>query len=41
MNEFREEHFKEKKSFGWVAFARKKPQPWVNALFQMPNHEIR
>ena len=41
MNEFREEHFKEKKSFGWVAFARKKPQPWVNALFQMPNYEIR
>ena len=23
--------------FGWVVFARKQPQPWVKALFQMPN----
>ena len=37
MNEFREKNFKEKESFGWVVFARKQPQPWVNALFQMPN----
>ena len=36
MNEFREKNFKEKESFGWVVFARKQPQPWVNALFQMP-----
>jgi len=37
MNEYREEHFDEKESFGWVVFARKQPQPWVKALFQMPN----
>tara|TARA_R100000234_G_scaffold120062_1_gene105180 strand:+ start:1324 stop:1722 length:399 start_codon:yes stop_codon:yes gene_type:complete len=37
MDEFREKNFKEKESFGWVVFARKQPQPWVNALFQMPN----
>jgi len=37
MNEYREEHFYEKESFGWVVFARKQPQPWVKALFQMPN----
>jgi len=22
--------------FGWVVFARNKPQHWINALFQMP-----
>ena len=37
MDEFREKNFKGKESFGWVVFARKQPQPWVNALFQMPN----
>ena len=37
MDEYREEHFDEKESFGWVVFARKQPQPWVRALFQMPN----
>ena len=37
MDEYREEHFNDKESFGWVVFARKQPQPWVKALFQMPN----
>ena len=38
MDEYKEEHFKGKESFGWVVFARKQPpQPWVKALFQMPN----
>ena len=32
----RKEHFNGKESFGWVVFARKHPQPWVNPLFQMP-----
>ena len=37
MDEYKEEHFNGKESFGWVVFARKQPQPWVKALFQMPN----
>ena len=37
MDEYKEEHFDGKESFGWVVFARKQPQPWVKALFQMPN----
>ena len=37
VNEYKEEHFDGKESFGWVVFARKQPQPWVKALFQMPN----
>ena len=37
MDEYKKEHFDEKESFGWVVFARKQPQPWVKALFQMPN----
>tara|TARA_Y100001963_G_C6532740_1_gene331857 strand:+ start:211 stop:609 length:399 start_codon:yes stop_codon:yes gene_type:complete len=37
MDEYREENFDGKESFGWVVFARKQPQPWVKALFQMPN----
>ena len=38
MDEFREKNFQGKESFGWVVFARKQPQPWVNALFQMPTN---
>ena len=32
------EQFKKRKPnyFGWVVFARNKPQDWINALFQMP-----
>ncbi len=37
MDEYKKEHFDGKESFGWVVFARKQPQPWVKALFQMPN----
>ena len=37
MDEYTKEHFDGKESFGWVVFARKQPQPWVKALFQMPN----
>ena len=40
MEEFKEEHFKNKKTMGWVVFARKKPADWINALFQMPRHWI-
>ena len=36
MDEFKEEHFKDKKVVGWVVFARRKPADWINALFQMP-----
>ena len=39
MDHFRAEWFKKhlyQESFGWVVFARTKPQDWVQALFQMP-----
>ena len=40
MDEFKEEHFKDKKVVGWVVFARRKPADWINALFQMPKHWV-
>ena len=40
MDEFKEEHFKDKKVVGWVVFARRKPADWINALFQMPKHSV-
>ena len=40
MEEFKEEHFKDKKTVGWVVFARRKPADWINALFQMPRHWV-
>ena len=36
MDEYKEEHFKDKDAFGWVVFARAKCPDWVTALFQMP-----
>ena len=36
MEEFKEEHFKNKKVVGWVVFSRKKPATWIKTLFQMP-----
>ena len=36
MEEFKKEHFKDKKTIGWVVFARNKPADWIKALFQMP-----
>ena len=37
-DEFTNEYFRNRKPnyFGWVVFARNKPQHWVKALFQMP-----
>ena len=40
MDEFKEEHFKDKKVVGWVVFARRKPADWINALFLMPKHWV-
>ena len=40
MEEFKEEHFKDKKVVGWVVFARRKPADWINTLFQMPKHWV-
>ena len=36
--EFTEQYFRNRKPnyFGWVVFARNKPDHWINALFQMP-----
>ena len=36
MEEFKEEHFKNKKVVGWVVFSRTKPVEWIRSLFQMP-----
>ena len=38
MDEFTNSYFRNRKPnyFGWVVFARNKPQHWVKALFQMP-----
>ena len=36
MEEFKEEHFKNKKVVGWVVFSRKNPASWIKTLFQMP-----
>ena len=36
MEQYKEEHLKEKDVIGWVVFARTAPQEWVKALFQMP-----
>ena len=36
MEEFKKEHFKDKRTIGWVVFARNKPADWIKALFQMP-----
>ena len=36
MEEFKKEHFKDKRTIGWVVFARKKPATWIKTLFQMP-----
>ena len=36
MEQYRDEHLKEKDVIGWVVFARTAPQEWVKALFQMP-----
>ena len=36
MEEFKKEHFKDKKTIGWGVFARNKPADWIKALFQMP-----
>ena len=36
MDEFKEEHFKNKKVVGWVVFSRKNPASWIKTLFQMP-----
>ncbi len=36
MEEFKKEHFKDKKTIGWVVFSRRKPADWINTLFQMP-----
>ncbi len=40
MDEFKEEHFKDKKVVGWVVFSRNRPPDWVNVLFQMPKHWV-
>lgn len=40
MEEFKEEHFKDKKVVGWVVFSRNRPSDWVNVLFQMPKHWV-
>ena len=40
MEEFKKEHFKDKKTIGWVVFARRKPADWINTLFQMPKHWV-
>ena len=38
MDDFVNSYFRNRKPnyFGWVVFARNKPQHWINALFQMP-----
>ena len=38
MDDFVNSYFRNRKPnyFGWVVFARNKPQHWVKALFQMP-----
>ena len=38
VDEFVDSYFRNRKPnyFGWVVFARNKPQQWINALFQMP-----
>jgi len=38
MDDFVNEYFRNREPnyFGWVVFARTKPQHWVKALFQMP-----
>tara|TARA_B100001250_G_scaffold324199_1_gene287731 strand:+ start:101 stop:505 length:405 start_codon:yes stop_codon:yes gene_type:complete len=38
MDEFTNSYFRNRKPnyFGWVVFARNKPQHWVKTLFQMP-----
>ena len=36
MEQYKEEHLKEKDVIGWVVFARTKPADWSKSLFQMP-----
>ena len=36
MEQYKEEHLKEKDVIGWVVFARTKPADWIKSLFQMP-----
>lgn len=40
MDEFTDSYFRNRDTknghFGWVVFARTKPQDWIKALFQMP-----
>jgi len=36
MEQYRDEHLKEKNVIGWVVFSRTKPAEWINTLFQMP-----
>ena len=36
MEEFKKEHFMDRRTIGWVVFARRKPAEWINSLFQMP-----
>ena len=37
MEQYKEEHLKEKDVIGWVVFSRTKPVEWINTLFQMPS----
>ena len=36
MEEFKKEHFINRRTIGWVVFSRNRPPDWVNVLFQMP-----
>ena len=36
MEQYRDEHLKEKDVIGWVVFSRTNPAGWINSLFQMP-----
>ena len=36
MEEFKKEHFINRRTIGWVVFSRNRPPDWVRVLFQMP-----
>ena len=36
MEEFKKEHFINRRTIGWVVFSRTKPAGWIRSLFQMP-----
>ncbi len=40
MEQYRDEHLKEKDVIGWVVFARTIPAGWIKSLFQMPKEWV-